>query len=448
MDIPESGREPALPPSRQGRRRFTPSMAAAQDELNGPPPATPSKRDILNTLKSLRGQLPVSRSATSTLIAMIEKTRPDDWEPLETPFIYAHNTTLMSWTGLSRTALQRHIRELADAKLLVAQDGRNGQRGRRWQGADGEVRVGFNLSSLRFRWPELVELLADARRRRERVSFLCGAIADLNDQVRASAERAGLEQIARDAMRLMRARLRTTTISRLEAYHSEMVSLHQAVGDAAGDIAVDNRVESCAYTPETEPMGPDFGAHYTDTKDNQSLNKVVPVAAKGRNRIEAMRSAKSDVPADLNRVDDRAALRGFKGTALFYLEICSRLREFCVSARPSADELVVAAGYLSGEIGVSYHAWTQARAVLGPLQAAIAIIIMAARLERGAVIYRRDAYLRALTERGCRSQLYLDRSLYALRDARARELEPARREKEGSHSWHGCPQPELQIPHR
>ncbi|MFT9366783.1 MAG: helix-turn-helix domain-containing protein, partial [Gluconobacter sp.] len=86
-------------------------------------------------------------------IIMVEKTSPDAWTALETPFIYAHNTTLMSWTGLSRSTLQRHIRELAEARLLVPQDGRNGQRGRRWQAEEGQTQVGFNLASLRYRWP-------------------------------------------------------------------------------------------------------------------------------------------------------------------------------------------------------------------------------------------------------------------------------------------------------
>ncbi|WP_336754309.1 replication initiation protein RepC, partial [Asaia bogorensis] len=57
----------------------------------------------------------------------------------------------------------------------------------------------------------------------------------------------------------------------------------------------------------------------------------------------------------------------------------------------------------------------------GRLQAAIAVIIMASRLERQAVIHARDAYFRALVERGAQNALFLDRSLYALRDVRNRE---------------------------
>lgn len=445
MDTAEDRREPAPPPSRRGRRRLNAPMHAAQDELGLPPPATPSKRDLLNVLKSLRGTLPVSRAAAATLIVMIEKTRPEDWEALATPFIYAHNTTLMTWTGLSRTTLQRHVRELGEAKMLVAQDGRNGQRGRRWQGSDGETRVGFNLASMRYRWTELLALLDEARRHRQRISFLRAAIADLNEPVRAGAEQAGLNDIVEQARRIMRSRLRTSAIDRLEGYHEAMAELLRAVNESRASQPVENCAAPDACTEKMGPMGPGFGAHYTDTKNNQSFKKVVPVAADGRDRIEAMRPAKALLPHAPPDGTDRSALRGFKGTALFYLEICSALRAFCTSARPTADELVLGAEYLSGQIGVSYHAWAQGCTVLGRFQAAIAVIVMAARLERGAIIHRPDAYLRALIERGCRSQLYLDRSLYALRDARTRETETTVRTQSANSPRSRRAGPELQT---
>ncbi|WKE49616.1 replication initiation protein RepC [Gluconobacter oxydans] len=74
-------------------------------------------------------------------------------------------------------------------------------------------------------------------------------------------------------------------------------------------------------------------------------------------------------------VYDRTALRGFKGTATFYLEICSNLRDFCSTGRPSAEQLIEAAEYLSGQVGVTCHAWSQACVVLGRLQAAVAVIV-------------------------------------------------------------------------
>lgn len=169
-------------------------------------------------------------------------------------------------------------------------------------------------------------------------------------------------------------------------------------------------------------MGPQNGAHYTDTKNIQSSKKVDYVAANGGIRIEEMRCEGQSSRSDRSSVYDRTALRGFKGTATFYLEICSSLRDLCSSGRPTAEQLIEAAEYLSGQVGVTCHAWSQACVVLGRLQAAVAVIVMASRLERGAVIRFRDAYFRSLIERGARNTLFLDRSLYALRDHRTREV--------------------------
>lgn len=417
------------PCTRRGRRRISEAMLAARDELTTPVPAEPGKRDMLNMLKSLRGVLPVSRGAASTLIIMVEKTAPDAWTALGTPFIYAHNTTLMSWTGLSRSTLQRHIRELAEARLLVPQDGRNGQRGRRWQAEDGQTQVGFNLASLRYRWPDLLELSAEQRRLRKRVSFLRDSIASVNDTVRAQAETLGLEPILEQAVAIMRSRLRIVQIEPLEDLYREIQALSAALTeqlrgpDLRPDHApVENDAFSTLYPVEMRPMGPQNGAHYTNTKNIQSSKKVDHVAANGGNRIEQMRREGQGSEPNRSSVYDRTALRGFKGTATFYLEICTSLRDLCSTGRPSAEQLIDAAEYLSGQVGVSCHAWSQACVVLGRLQTAVAVIVMTSRLERGAVIRFRDAYFRSLIERGARNTLFLDRSLYALRDHRTREV--------------------------
>ncbi|MFC0512047.1 MULTISPECIES: replication initiation protein RepC [Asaia] len=409
-------------PYRAGRRRLSAAMLEAQEELTTVPADYPARREVLGLLKSLRGALPVSAAAASTLIVMIEHTRAEDWTAMETPFVYAHNETLLNWTGISLATLRRHIRELAEARFLVAQDGRNGQRGKRWQGTES-MRTGFNLASLRYRWTDLVALSRAETRRREELSFLRQEIASLNEQVRLLADALDQPQIMADARRLMRIRLMTSEPAKLHALHAEMAQLLRTLQDLRykQSAPVDNAVSDASVTSNMTPMGTQNETHYTDTKNNLSLKKVVSVAACSRNRIEAMRREPSEEPVESHRLGRESALRGFRGTAQFYLGICSALREICPSARPTAEQLIEAAEYLSGQIGVSYHAWAQGCTVLGRLQAAVAVIVMASRLERQAVIYARDAYFRALVERGAQNALFLDRSLYALRDVRNRE---------------------------
>jgi len=407
---------------RPGRRRLSAAMLEAEAELAQEPADYPARREVLGLLKSLRGALPVSSAAANTLIVMIEHTRAEDWTAMETPFVYAHNETLLNWTGVSLATLRRHIRELADARFLVAQDGRNGQRGKRWQGTESQ-RTGFNLASLRYRWTELVALSRSETRRREELSFLRQEIASLNEQVRLLSDALDQPAIMAEARRLMRLRLMVSEPARLHALHRQMAAHLVALETirAQQETAVDNVTSTSPETRELRPMGAQNETHYTDTKNNLSLKKVVTVAACSRNRIEAMQREPSEDHLESSRPGRENALRGFKGTAQFYLAICSSLREICPTARPTVEQLIEAAEYLSGQIGVSYHAWAQGCTVLGRLQAAVAVIVMASRLERQAVIHARDAYFRALVERGTQNALFLDRSLYALRDVRNRE---------------------------
>lgn len=118
---------------------------------------------------------------------------------------------------------------------------------------------------------------------------------------------------------------------------------------------------------------------------------------------------------------ERSALRGFKGTAMFYLSVCPDLRDLCPTSTPSQAELVNAAEQLSGQIGISYQSWRVGCAILGQFESAVAVIVMAARREHGETIRQPDAYFRSLVDRGARNTLFLDRSLYALRDLHAVE---------------------------
>lgn len=411
---------------RRGKRTLTPAMLEAREELMQSPSDCPDKYALLNVLRALPRTLGLTRNAYLLLLRMVEKTPVESWEMLKTPFIYAHNSTLMSWTGLSLTALRRAVRDLADAKMLVPCDGRNGQRGKRWQGAEGEIQVGFNLSSLRYRWPVLLEKLEEEKRRRSQIVFLRDAIADLNEMVRRAADASGDQVIAMEAARIMRLRRGTEQTDTLTGYYDAMKMLLSEVQTQV--MPVDKSAENTTLpaqndincTPEAAPMDANSGTHYTKRKNNQTLDVVV-VAPKRRNRIETMRRAGQADQSDMGEGRERSALRGFKGTAMFYLSVCPDLRDLCPTSTPSQAELVNAAEQLSGQIGISYQSWRVGCAILGQFESAVAVIVMAARREHGETIRQPDAYFRSLVDRGARNTLFLDRSLYALRDLHAVE---------------------------
>lgn len=404
-------------------------MLKARDELLGLPPDYPDKYAVLNTIRALPRSFPLTRSARGLLERMIEKTRPESWEMLSTPFIYAHNATLMSWTGLSLTALRRAVRELAEAGMIVPCDGRNGQRGRRWQGQEGMSQVGFSLASLRYRWPDLQAQLEIGRRQRAEVTFLREAIADLNEQVRVAAELQGDEATAQEAARIMRLRRGTDLIDTLVSYHDTMKALWARVKpvEKPAENRVDGSSDSVRCTPEMAPMDAQSGTHYTE-RNNKKLKEVVVVAPHRRNRIETMRRAGQVSQRASSEGLEASILRGFPGTSTFFLTVCPALRDLCASAAPDRPQLADAAELLSGQIGIGYQSWKTGCIALGRFEAAVAVIVMATRKDQGEHIRHPDAYFRALVERGVRGTLHLDRSLYALKDTLAQDVSqiPAR----------------------
>ena len=398
-------------------------MLKARDELLDVPPDYPDKYAVLNTIRALPRSFPLTRSARGLLERMIEKTRPESWELLSTPFIYAHNATLMSWTGLSLTALRRAVRELAEAGMIVPCDGRNGQRGRRWQGQDGMSQVGFSLASLRYRWPDLQAQLEIGRRQRAEVAFLRDAIADLNEQVRVAAELQGDEATASEAARIMRLRRGTDLIDTLVSYHDTMKALWARVKpvEKPAENRASKSLKTAQCTPKTAPMDGQSGTHYTE-RNNKKPKEVVVVAPTGRNRIETMRCARQVSQRAPSEGLEASILRGFPGTSTFFLTVCPALRDLCASATPDRDQLTDAAELLSGQIGIGYQSWKTGCIALGRYEAAVAVIVMATRKDQGEQIRHPDAYFRALVERGVRGTLHLDRSLYALKDTLAQDM--------------------------
>lgn len=398
-------------------------MLKARDELLGLPPDYPDKYAVLNAIRALPRSFPLTRSARGLLERMIEKTRPESWEMLSTPFIYAHNATLMSWTGLSLTALRRAVRELAEAGMIVPCDGRNGQRGRRWQGQEGMSQVGFSLASLRYRWPDLQAQLEIGRRQRAEVAFLREAIADLNEQVRVAAELRGDEATALEAARIMRLRRGTDLIDTLVSYHDIMKALWARVKpvEKPAENRVDRPPVSVRCTPEMAPMDAQSGTHYTE-RNNKKPKEVVVVAPDGRNRIETMRRAGQVSQREPSEGLEATILRVFPGTSTFFLTVCPALRDLCASAAPDRAQLTDAAELLSGRIGIGYQSWKTGCIALGRFEAAVAVIVMATRRDQGEQIRHPDAYFRALVERGVRGTLHLDRSLYALKDTLAQDV--------------------------
>jgi replication initiation protein RepC len=89
---------------------------------------------------------------------------------------------------------------------------------------------------------------------------------------------------------------------------------------------------------------------------------------------------------------------------------CAEIGEYGFKPK-SWSELVEAAAQVRGWLGVSEHAWGEACHKMGRNHAAVAVAII---LERQQSIGSPGGYLRAMTRRAQRGELFLNKSLFAL----------------------------------
>ncbi|MBB3175368.1 hypothetical protein FHR90_003223 [Endobacter medicaginis] len=106
---------------------------------------------------------------------------------------------------------------------------------------------------------------------------------------------------------------------------------------------------------------------------------------------------------------------GFPTTPAFLLRIAPAFRSWVTSARPGPAEIVEAAYYVAGEMGISRHAWETACGLLGRWTAAVAVAVIANRHAAG-LVRSPGGYLRGMLEQHRSGGLRLDRSLFGIAD--------------------------------
>jgi replication initiation protein RepC len=109
------------------------------------------------------------------------------------------------------------------------------------------------------------------------------------------------------------------------------------------------------------------------------------------------------------------ALRGFVLTPDDLLRLAPAFRAWVASASASWPELVEAAFYVCGELGIYKHAWGQACVVLGWMEAISALAVIATRHASGKV-KSPGRLLRKMVELHQLGELWLDKNLLGLMD--------------------------------
>jgi replication initiation protein RepC len=453
-----------------GFRRLTPGLLRADrvaDRFDGLPDGVENHHQLLAALKAAAPRLGLPARFVQAIDWLFRFTRPQDWEPGARPIVWPSASMQQEALGLAESRVKVINRGLIDAGLITMKDSPNGKRyGKRdHQGCIVEA-YGFDLSPIAGRHAEFVRLAIEAKEERKlirdlrrRATIARKAIAQILETV-ADYGFNGDEwpRLRHDAQALIHS-LRKA--QRPEEIAIGVGSLERRQTEARGHL------EQLLGTVETGPKGPENKPHIIPTNQDIYPDGNTVMANKG----SAPTGSAPANPASLEKLDGNAEPQGMtarEGTnettigrdlasetgpsvrerlptraqtdrdAVVRLSIdeltklAPRLRPYLTSPRPTWPEVVDAADWLRGELGVSQSLWGEACIALGRQQAAIALAIVSAK---PASHFRSTpgGYFHGMVAKAKAGQLNLARTVWGFRQA---AMSQSRRGSSRRGPWH------------
>jgi replication initiation protein RepC len=365
-------------------------------------------------------------------------TLPLDWEPGARPIVWPSAAEQQAACGLSSAQVKCLNRQLAELGLVIMRDSPNGKRyGRPMQGRTGPIveACGFDLSPLAFRMAEFRVIAAEGRARKDRMKAL---------RRRASIARNCFRQVLAAAVEAAVGfdfgtwQLQAAPLSRGLADITDEGILAMAV--AGLERIRDEAREALQQCPsgyaavfhpvETSPKGSDNQPHITTT--NESLNPSDTVVVRGEGNDEQRRwigpqagtpRAQQKPAAVSERCRADIAVRPHEATresAVLNMtpeeltRLAPKLRPYLPRASATWRDIVDAADWLRGDLGISKSLWGEACLTLGRERAAVAVAVVSAKPD-GHFRSGPGAYFFGMVRRAKTGALNLDRTIWGLR---------------------------------
>ena len=346
---------------------------------------------------------------------LLRHTQPQDWKSGARPLVWLSVKETARKLGLSTTQVRDNERRMLALGALAYKDSTNNRRfGRRDSRGRIKEACGLDLSpvaALSYELQRLERGIAAQTRawdalRRERTLLR----RRVRGRIEGALKSEHLTEAAAEPLLEALARLGGTKPK------TPIESLHQ-------DIAALAAINASLDTPPAAAQPVDNTAHDAEitakTVAPAPLNRCrgngapMPLLQQGKNEFNKGNTAVTDHPVLKDGRKEKTAPPAIAFDTL--LEILPEPVSMWLAPgeRIGWEALVRAAGLACHPLGISAHAWNEARRLLGPETAATALILIAAKHGDGR-IDRPGGYLRALTHRGLTGELHLERSIYGL----------------------------------
>ncbi|MCA0922512.1 plasmid replication protein RepC [Pseudooceanicola nanhaiensis] len=366
-------------------------------------PCPLDKWQILRDLTTARAAYGLSDRDLTVLQALISFHPATQLEPSASLVVHPSNDSICERAhGMANSTMRRHLARLIDNGLLIRRDSPNGKRyARRMAGQ--KIAFGFDLRPLLLRAAEFAERAEETRRTEDRLRTLRESVSLLRRDLAALAALGQSEQpdvghwdalsdLAHLSARQMRRKLDQDSLTLL---HDQ---LRLAVEEAVRRL--DRQADELSTIPAQNEQHQQSSDK--DLSDSESVAEIVEMDSRPIAPAKPAPNAekKPAVVPPLRLV----------------LDACTELANFTPDDIRNWPDLIMAAERIRPMTGISESAWGEAKHVMGPVQAAVAL---AAMLERFGAIRNPGGYLRHLTRQAEAGTFSTTRMVLALKPAAA-----------------------------
>jgi replication initiation protein RepC len=397
-----------------GFRRWSPGLLQTDrtaEAFAGLPEGVKSHGQLLAAFKEAAPQLGISPRLVHAVDWLFCFTQVQDWQKDSRPIVWPHARTQQEALGLSPTQVMAINRSLIELGLISMKDSPNGKR---YGYRDPKGRIteayGFDLSPIATRYAEFRRLAQERKeerrtmgRLRRRATVARKAIIQiLETAAEYSFEGEEWQILAQDMTALARA---LRGVERVEEMELGVASLERR------QIAARERIEQLLETVDSDPKGPENRPHYNNYQTSAYPEQDTVIAAR-----KCSRGREGPLPSrqepEVRKQPEWGKEDGITPDEL--VQLAPKLKPYLRSPRPTWSDIVDAADYLRGDLGVSKSLWAEACGTMNRYRAAVAVAIVSAKEPE----YFRGTpggYFRGMVAKDKAQELHLDRTIWAWR---------------------------------
>ncbi len=395
-----------------GGRSLTLAHVAAQSKAEArAPEKVVHKWEVFRSICTAKARLGVSERALAVLDALLS-FHPETTLSGDKLVVWPSNRQLaLRAHGMAPATLRRHIAGLVDAGLIVRRDSPNGKRyARKGEGGEIDQAFGFDLTPLVARAEEIESLAEDVR------------AADR--ALRLARERITI--CRRDIAKMIATGLEEGVPTRREGrgpadwseVHAHFRSIVGGIPRNAGLTELEGIADDLSTLADDvfmllEIHGKDENTSGDESQIERHIQNSNPhPSTELEPRFQEVRAARAEIEPRAPKLAEGAFPLGM------VLQACPDIIDYARDGISSWRDFLATATVVRPMLGISPSAWEEARGILGEVQAAV---VVAAILQRHAMIASAGGYLRSLTRKAEEGGFSLGPMLMALIGSRKRE---------------------------